>query len=138
MPDLYNANDLQEWITLYDKHSYLVPYTPTTTNDEDKTTTTPQTDTSNHISMYYFRHKTIMNCIYESQPYSERVQMHVKFAAYFECQLSKRSKEELLPFISHHYGHGGNLFKNVQYLEEFAYVISKMASILVLKPSIFS
>ncbi|KAJ3413578.1 hypothetical protein HDV05_007803 [Chytridiales sp. JEL 0842] len=106
LPELFEVNNLTEWITLYDKYSYLAPE-------------------GNQPLTYVFRYKTYMNCIYESQPYSERIQVHVKFAEYFEGRLNDENRQELLPYISHHYNSSGNVQMSIVYLEELGYMYAK-------------
>ncbi|KAJ3214085.1 hypothetical protein HDU67_002085 [Dinochytrium kinnereticum] len=54
---------------------------------------------------YYFRHITIMNAIYQSVAFSEREDLHLQVARYFDdlIQTNPGRKNQILPTVCYHY-----------------------------------
>jgi hypothetical protein len=127
LPDSCGPTELVEAIAKHDIYNYLIrqPATSTVINDE-------QEDAAEGAELqefeYYFRHITICNCIYESQPFVERLATHLKIAEYFEEMLNQENWNELVPIVCHHYSKSNNLPKTVFFLEQLGYVL--MAKIL--------
>ncbi|KAJ3411610.1 hypothetical protein HDV05_001979 [Chytridiales sp. JEL 0842] len=118
----HDADSLLQTIQMHDRFSYLVPQHP----DSDSDTHDPQSDTSDTPPTakyeYYFRHISIQTCLYEAQPYSERISMHTKIATYYESLLTPDTWLELIPSISFHYTKSNDLGKQIYYLEQLGYI----------------
>ncbi|KAJ3297013.1 hypothetical protein HDU76_006657, partial [Blyttiomyces sp. JEL0837] len=65
-----------------------------------------------------FRHISIMNAIYESLSYSERISVNLIAAQRFEQMLTPENEESVLPSISFHYSRTKEHDKIVFYLEK--------------------
>ncbi|KAJ3411244.1 Ubiquitin fusion degradation protein 4 [Chytridiales sp. JEL 0842] len=70
----------------------------------------------------YFRHISVMNAIYESLPYEQRVDYHLSAAQYFEKQMIEHhAADSLMPIVSYHFSRTSDIAKHIQYLETLAY-----------------
>ncbi|KAJ3412978.1 hypothetical protein HDV05_008693, partial [Chytridiales sp. JEL 0842] len=100
--DEVTAEELDNIITTHDTLSYLIR---------------SESEGSSKYA-YYFRHVQIMNAIYDSQPFSERVDLHCATAAYFESLVNSANREFLVPTICYHYRQTDDDDKKIAYLEE--------------------
>ncbi|KAJ3411241.1 hypothetical protein HDV05_002488 [Chytridiales sp. JEL 0842] len=100
-----DLKELIEIIARMDKYSFLAHHNGTESNDAEM----------------YFRHSSVMTAVYESLPYEQRIEYHLKVAQYYERQMIDNIDESLMTAVSHHYSRTSDLAKHVQYLENLAY-----------------
>ncbi|KAJ3416356.1 hypothetical protein HDV05_001924 [Chytridiales sp. JEL 0842] len=102
-----SVEEIEHIIKTNDVHQYLIRHHRDGDDDE-------------YQIAYYFRHIQIMNCIYESQSYNERSEMHGKVGELFEGRLTdESSRDAILPIIAFHYCKSSQHHdKQIQYLEE--------------------
>ncbi|KAJ3196113.1 Adenylate cyclase type 10 [Irineochytrium annulatum] len=82
---------------------------------------------------YFFRHISILNCIYEGISFSDRKTMHLKVAYHLEEVMKKRGSangesdgdEFLLPLVAYHFGRTGDFQKIVKYFDALGLVYSR-------------
>jgi hypothetical protein len=89
----------------------------TNSNNESKNTTSNAS-----CGSYYFRHITVMNAIYDSQPFNQRAQYHLQVALFFEDKVNDSNAETLMPLLSFHYSKTRNVSKNIYYFEKMGYM----------------
>ncbi|KAJ3195203.1 hypothetical protein HK101_000858 [Irineochytrium annulatum] len=64
-----------------------------------------------------FRHIGILNAIYDSLSFEERIGMNKFVAEVFEGLLSQENQDALLPSVEFHYSRAGEIEKIIQYRE---------------------
>ncbi|KAJ3191981.1 hypothetical protein HK101_007210 [Irineochytrium annulatum] len=71
---------------------------------------------------YYFRHISIMNCIYEGISFADRSEIHLKIATYLEEEVVKsgteggvEANEFVLPLVAYHFSRTSDFEKIVKY-----------------------
>ncbi|KAJ3410223.1 Adenylate cyclase type 10 [Chytridiales sp. JEL 0842] len=115
-PEPYEPYMLLIAIKKYDVYNYLVPRY--TREQMDASRQDNGESTAMDEFEYFFRHSTIQNYLYESQPYSDRLVMHEAIGGYYEELLTPETWNELIPIISYHYSRSSNLEKHVDYTEQ--------------------
>ncbi|KAJ3196114.1 hypothetical protein HK101_010045 [Irineochytrium annulatum] len=100
------AEEAEEWVATHDLFSFL----SLVESDTDKG--------------YYFRHISILTCIYEGISFTERTAIHQKIAAHFEKEMVNSGPindgvkaEFYLPLVAYHYGRTRNFDKIVKYFD---------------------
>ncbi|KAJ3411259.1 potassium channel, sub T, member 1 [Chytridiales sp. JEL 0842] len=99
-------HDVKDWIQQMDKYGFLLSH---------------EKDTAN-VSDYYFKHISVMQCIYDTQPYEERSRQHHQVAEFYESICAGHDMDALLPIIAYHYSKTTNMKKNFLYLESLGYM----------------
>ncbi|KAJ3161838.1 hypothetical protein HK101_000787 [Irineochytrium annulatum] len=75
-------------------------------------------DDSENPYEYCFRHINFNTAIYESLPFAQRQEIHLKIARHFESELDTENEGIILPAVSFHYLHTFNREKIYEYLEK--------------------
>ncbi|KAJ3157494.1 hypothetical protein HK101_001444 [Irineochytrium annulatum] len=76
---------------------------------------------------YFFRHISILNCIYEGISFTDRKAIHLSVATYLEGEMRKLDSgvddEFFLPLVAYHYGRTGEFAKIVDLLYSRKYMV---------------
>ncbi|KAJ3106235.1 hypothetical protein HDU96_008297 [Phlyctochytrium bullatum] len=129
------AEELAAFITQHDAFNFLVAYKDEATagvRDEPQQNASSSLpslqvpDNENQYTSqhgYAFRHITITNAIYESMPFSRRIELHGKIALMFQAVAERTSTMAvLLPIIAYHFGRSDMVVRRVDVYEELGRV----------------
>ncbi|KAJ3102353.1 hypothetical protein HDU97_000634 [Phlyctochytrium planicorne] len=107
-----SPEDLAAWIEISDRYRFLT-YSTTMTGVEEH-----YDSPSFGQRLYAFKNNSIVNCIYDSQPFDGRRKIHENIGGMFETLLVDNNRDLVLPIIVHHFTQSGNFRKALPYLEE--------------------
>ncbi|KAJ3196117.1 hypothetical protein HK101_010048 [Irineochytrium annulatum] len=112
--------DIESWIEAHDIFAFL---------------TVAVTDKGERS--YFFRHISILNCIYEGISFADRRSVHLKVAKHLEEKISQSKpmadngvESDLLPLVAYHYGLTGEFEKIVKYYDALSLVYSRKFMVL--------
>ncbi|KAJ3196116.1 hypothetical protein HK101_010047 [Irineochytrium annulatum] len=113
--DLQLALDgIESWIESHDVFSFL-----------------SVVETENGERSYFFRHISIMSCIYEGISFADRRGIHLRIARHLEEEIAKKGStdsgvenEFLLPLVAYHYGRTGEFEKIIKNYDALSYDIN--------------
>ncbi|KAJ3208377.1 hypothetical protein HDU67_006784 [Dinochytrium kinnereticum] len=87
--------------------------------DSDGQAKGPELPSFSRSNSYAFRHISITNAIYESMPFSRRIELHGCIAEMLEMSAeSAANRRAVLPVIAYHYTRSDNIVQKVNVLEE--------------------
>ncbi|KAJ3178226.1 hypothetical protein HK101_010149, partial [Irineochytrium annulatum] len=104
-------DDVDAWVASHDAFAFL--------------SVADASDTENRS--YYFRHISIMNCIYEGISFTDRRGIHLKIAVYLERETMQNGStvaddEYVLPLVTYHFNRSGDFEKTVKYCDALGLV----------------
>ncbi|KAJ3333801.1 hypothetical protein HDU76_003278 [Blyttiomyces sp. JEL0837] len=102
--------EMKKFIEQHDRYNFLQ-----VTEDDDHHDSNDANDSS--IFSCSFRHISIMNAIYESLSYSERVSVNLTAAKQLETSLTPENEDLVLPILCFHYSRTNNHGKHLWCLE---------------------
>ncbi|KAJ3192603.1 hypothetical protein HK101_006261 [Irineochytrium annulatum] len=73
----------------------------------------------------YFRHISIMNAIYESITFEDRLAANASVGLMIENILDEDNREALLPGLEYHFTRAGNVEKTISYKEELGLLLAR-------------
>ncbi|KAJ3145416.1 hypothetical protein HK101_002438, partial [Irineochytrium annulatum] len=108
--------DVDSWVAKYDSFAFLLVAEANSGDIEHRG--------------YYFRHISILNCIYEGISFTDRKMIHLRIAHYLEQETMKNGRnvvddEFVLPLVAYHFCRTGEFEEIVKYCDALGVVYYK-------------
>ncbi|KAJ3104970.1 hypothetical protein HDU97_008718 [Phlyctochytrium planicorne] len=110
--------DFTDWFAVYDVYRFLIPI------DGSEVETT-ETESRSVCYQYYFRHISIMNCIYDTIEDAKRRSYHDKVGSFYNSIISEGNISIIMPLVSYHFGRGADVKKALSYLEKWGMLLDQ-------------